>query len=106
MMINGKYTNLDGRSIDRGDLEEKIMSAWQIVDDLKLTYSRIEGMNEDQLYGTIHGLEIFANMRMNDLWDTYEQCLHNGVFNSEHKRGEEIAKALDEAIESFGQEKL
>ena len=31
---------------------------------------------------------------------------HNGVFNSEHKRGEEIAKAMDEAIESFGQEKL
>ena len=107
MMINGKYTDLDGRAIDRFDLEQKIMEAWHIVDDLKLAYSRIEGMDEDQIYGTLHGLEIFADMRFNSLWETFEQCIKNGVFdNDSDRRGEEIAKALDEATKGFGQEQI
>ena len=106
MMINGKYTDLDGRVIDRFDLEQKIMEAWHIVDDLKLAYSRIEGMDEDQIYGTLHGLEIFADMRFNSLWDTFEQCVRNGVFDDSDRRGAEIAKALDEATKGFGQEQI
>jgi len=52
------------------------------------------------------GLEIFAEMRFNELWNTFEQCISNGIFDDYINRGTEIAKALDEATEGFGQEKL
>lgn len=105
MKINGKYTNLDGRVIDHFDLEQKIMEAWHIVDDLRLTYERIETMDEDQLYGAIHGLEIFASMRFESLCNTFEQCIHNGVFDDVKKRrAQEIIKTMDEATESLCEE--
>jgi len=85
MKINGLHTDLDGRPIDQFDLEQKILEAWHLLDDLRLTYSRLEGMNEDQLYGAIHGLEIFADMRFQSLWETYEQCIQNGVFDNDSK---------------------
>lgn len=106
MKINGLHTDINGRPIDRFDVEQKIMEAWHIVDDLRLTYSRLESMDEDQLYGTIHGLEIFADMRFQSLMDTFEQCIHNGAFNNDSKRTRETTKALDEATKSFGQEKI
>lgn len=85
MKINGLYTNINGRPIDQFDLEQKIMEAWHIVDDLRLTYSCLEEMDEDQLYGTIHGLEIFADMRFQSLLDTFEQCTQNRVFKNGNK---------------------
>lgn len=106
MIINGVHMNDKGKPIDRFDLEEKIMEAWHVVDDLKLLVERLEYMNEDQVFSAIHGVQIFADMRCESLWNTYENCLRNGVFNSEHKRAEEIVEAMDEVVESFGQEKL
>lgn len=106
MIINGVHMNDKGRPIDRFDLEQKILEVWHVVDDLKLLVERSEYMNEDQMFSALHGLQIFADMRFESLWNTFQSCLSNGVFNSEHKRAEEITKALDEAVESFGQEKL
>jgi hypothetical protein len=98
--------NEQGKPVDRFDLEQAIMEAWHLVDDLKLIVDRLEYMNEDQVFSAVHGLQIFADMRMNSLWDTFEQCLSNGGFNNDARRAHEIAKALDEATEGFGQEKL
>jgi len=107
MIINGVHMNDKGKPIDRFDLEEKIMEVWHLVDDLKLLTERLEYMNEDQVFSAVHGLQIFADMRCESLWNTYEQCLSNGGFNSDiDRRGAEIAKALDEATQGFGQEKL
>lgn len=98
--------NDKGKPIDRFDLEQKIMEVWHLVDDLKLLTERLEYMNEDQAFSAVHGLQIFADMRCESLWNTFESCINNGVFDDGQKRGAEIAEALDEAVESFGQEKL
>lgn len=106
MIIDGVHMNDKGKPIDRFDLEQAIMEVWHVVDDLRLLTERLEYMNEDQTFSAVHGLQIFADMRCESLWSTFEKCISNGVFNSEHKRGAEIAKAMDEIAESFGQEKL
>ena len=106
MIVNGIHMNDKGMPIDRFDLEQAIIEAWHVVDDLKLLMHRLEYMNEDQIASAIHGLEIFADMRFESLWDTYENCLSNERLKNGEKRAEEITKSLDEVIESFGQEKL
>ena len=106
MKINGIHMNDRGTPVSRFDLEEVIMNAWRTTDDIKAFYTSAEHMNEDQIINALIGLEIFAEMRFNELWNTFEQCLHNGGFNDDARRGDEIAKALDEATKSFGQEKL
>lgn len=106
MKINGIYMNDRGTPVNRFDLEDAIMNAWRTTDDIKAFYKSSEYMDEDQMMNAILGLEIFAEMRFNDLWNTFEQCINNGEFNDNARRGDEIAKALDEATQGFGQEKL
>ena len=106
MKINGIHMNDRGKPVDRFDLEEAIMNAWRTSDDIKAFYKSSEYMDEDQVMNALMGLEIFAEMRFNELWNTFEQCISNGVFDDSTKRGEEIAKALDATPESFGQGKI
>jgi hypothetical protein len=78
MMIDGYYCEDDGkRKIDYLTLEQKIMAAWHTVDDIKAFYKSSERMNQDQITNALLGLEIFASMRFEELWDCFEQMLHN-----------------------------
>ena len=106
MKINGTYMNERGTPVDRSDLEDAIMKAWRTSDDIKAFYTSAERMNEDQVINALMGLEIFAEMRFNELWNTFEQCINNGVFNENANRGEKITRAFNEIAESYGQEKL
>jgi len=106
MKINGVEMNDSGIPVNRFDLEEAIMNAWRTTDDIKAFYKSSEYMDEDQTMNALLGLEIFAEMRFNELWNTFEKCINNGVFDDSARRGNEIAKALDEATKSFGQEKI
>ena len=106
MKINGIHMNDRGKPVDRFDLEDAIMKAWRTTDDIKAFYTSAEHMDEDQVINALIGLEIFAEMRFNELWNTFEQCVNNGVFDDSTKRGEEIAKALDATPQSFGQEQI
>jgi hypothetical protein len=106
MKINGIHMNDKGKPVDRFDLEDAIMKAWSTTDDIKAFYASAEHMDEDQVMNALLGLEIFAEMRFNGLWNIYEQCINNGVFDDSTKRGEEIARALDATPQSFGQEQI
>ena len=106
MKIKGIHMNARGTPVDRFDLEDAIMKAWRTSDDIKAFYTSAENMNEDQVINALIGLEIFAEMRFNELWNTFEQCISNGIFDDSTKRGEEIAKALDATPQSFGQEQI
>jgi hypothetical protein len=77
MYKDGYYLNTSGKRVDRFDLEEKIMLAWQTSEDIKLLYNSLEKMNEDQIMGAVDGLAMFAEMRFDDLWNTFEQMLAN-----------------------------
>jgi len=74
------YDTFGNNPIDRFDLEQKIMEAWSICNDLKLLYKASESMDTDQMMSALDGLQIFADMRFNDLWDTFEKCIANGAF--------------------------
>ena len=106
MKINGIHMNDRGKPVDRFDLEDAIMKAWRTSDDIRAFYTSAEHMNEDQVINALMGLEIFAEMRFNELWNTFEQCISNGIFYDDIRRADEIAKALDEATEGFGQEQI
>jgi hypothetical protein len=86
MKINGIHMNDAGRPIDRFDLESAIMNAWRTSEDIKALYKSSEYMDEDQMLNALLGLEIFAEMRFNDLWNTFEKCISNGVFESRNSR--------------------
>jgi hypothetical protein len=115
MMINDMH--VDERSIPVGmnTLHDAIMSAWHTVDDLRSLIKSAENMNEDQMMNALLGLEIFADMRLQELFDTYEQIFHNQRVALERGNGydegmealrRETIKALDAAPESFGQGQL
>ena len=106
MKINGVHMNDRGEPVDRFDLEEAIQKAWRTSEDIKAFYTSAEHMNEDQVMNALMGLEIFSEMRFNELWNTFEQCINNGVFNENANRGEKITRAFNEIAESYGQEKL
>jgi len=106
MKINGIHMNGRGKPVDRFDLEEAIMNAWRTSDDIKAFYKSAEYMDEDQVMNALMGLEIFAEMRFNELWNIFEQCISNGIFYDDIRRADEITKALDEATEGFGQEQI
>ena len=106
MIINGIHMNDRNKPVDQFDLEEAIMNAWRTLDDIKALYKSVEYMNEDQVMNALIGLEIFADMRFNELWNTFEQCTANEVFDDDKRfrvlNREDVAKAF----ESFGQEQI
>ena len=90
MKIDGLHYDVYGGSpIDRFDLEEKIMNAWKLSDDIKLLFKSSERMDTDQMMSALDGLQIFADMRFEELWDTFEKCVQNGGFKSPAQKHEE-----------------
>ena len=77
MVINGYKCDEKGTRIDRFHLEAAIMEAWQTSTDIKMVCYNLEGMNKDQVMGAVDGLHIFAEMRFESLWETFESLLHN-----------------------------
>jgi len=95
MKIDGLHYDVYGsRPIDRFDLEEKIMNAWKLSDDIKLLFKSAERMDTDQMMSALDGLQIFADMRFEELWDTFEKCTENGGFRSPVKQPEEDDKII------------
>jgi hypothetical protein len=77
MVINGYKCDDKGTRIDRFHLEQAIMEAWQTSTDIKMVYQSLDGMSEDQVMGAVDGLHIFAEMRFESMWETFESMLHN-----------------------------
>ena len=77
MVINGYKCDDKGTRIDRFHLEQAIMEAWQTSTDIKMVYQSLDGMSDDQVMGAVDGLHIFAEMRFENLWETFESMLHN-----------------------------
>jgi hypothetical protein len=77
MVINGYKCDDKGTRIDRFHLEQAIMEAWQTSTDIKMVYQSLDGMSDDQVMGAVDGLHIFAEMRFESLWETFESMLHN-----------------------------
>jgi hypothetical protein len=115
MIVNGMYVDDRYVPISMNELHDVIMKAWSTVDDLKALINSAENMNEDQMMNALLGLEIFADMRFHEIFNTYEHVMHNQRVALERGNGydkgmealrRETINALDEAPQSFGQGKI
>ena len=57
------------------ELEDNIMKAWCIVEDLQLIQSRIHNMSQDEIADVLKGLYITQELRMERLWSTFEKMM-------------------------------
>jgi len=59
------------------DVEQSILSCWQITDDIKVIYQQYgdKGLTEDQLLNVLIGLETLYNMKFDKLFEEFEQML-------------------------------
>ena len=67
---------------NRFDLEQDIMKAWNVVDDIRLlTEGMFDGtqpMTEDQISNILIGMEHIYELRFNKLFSTFEKCVKSG----------------------------
>lgn len=65
---------------DRFDLEQQILRAWHIVDDIELlmkNYMDTE-MNKDQVANYLLGLSTIYNLKFEEIFETFETLLKRG----------------------------
>ena len=57
------------------DLEQEIMNAWHVVDDIDLLYENVieTDMSTDDIANVLLGLKGVYNMRFQKLFDTFEE---------------------------------
>ena len=56
---------------DRFELEQKIMKMFDIIEDVKLVNSYIEDPR-------LEALASLWSLKIEDLWNTFEECVKNG----------------------------
>ena len=70
---------------DRFDLEDRIMVAWQTSDDLEdILHAHFDSkkgpLSEDELMNALQGLQTSHDIRMQRLWETFEQIIKDKSF--------------------------
>lgn len=65
---------------DRFDLEQQIMSCWNICEDIKAIYKMTDmrQLSEDELLNAMIGLETIYQMKFEILFDMFERMIKNG----------------------------
>lgn len=79
-MEGGWNASANGMKLQRFDLEEKIMAAWNVVDDIKLISQAMSDkpMTEDEIANLLIGIEALYTIRFNDLFNTFEKLIEQG----------------------------
>jgi hypothetical protein len=59
------------------ELEEKIMSCWNVTNDIELAYESVleQDLSRDQVANLLLGLHQLYELRFNQLFSTYEKLL-------------------------------
>lgn len=65
---------------DRFDLEQQIMTCWNICEDIKAIYKMTDmrQLSEDELLNAMIGLETIYQMKFEILFDMFEKMVQNG----------------------------
>lgn len=79
MEKDSKLTDLF-KKVDRFDLEQDIMRAWSILDDIDLLHDRMYDveMSEDDISNYLIGLRSIYHARFEKLFKTFEKLIENG----------------------------
>jgi hypothetical protein len=76
----------------RFDLEEKIMRAWSLSDDINSISDLVgeiefkKASDQDRLLNLLIGLHAFSELRFNELWDMFEKCVNSTLDSNTRKR--------------------
>ena len=62
---------------ERFVLEERIMDAWHIFDDLKVLRDNADDLSEDEFYTIFNGLLNLGDLKMQMLWKSFEKCVQD-----------------------------
>jgi hypothetical protein len=65
--------------MSRFDLEQQIMSCWQIVDDIKILdeYVLEGGLTKDQISNALLGMQEIYQMKFDKLFRNFESLVHD-----------------------------
>ena len=58
-------------------LEERIMDAWRILDDLRVLRDNADDLSEDEFYNIFNGLLNLGDLKMQGVWDAFETLMAN-----------------------------
>ena len=68
----------------RFDLEQEIMSCWNVVDDIKVLHDKVANSNyfegQDDICNFLLGIETIYQAKFDKMFDTFEKCLKRGEF--------------------------
>lgn len=74
------------------DLEQDIMASWQTANDIELAYNYIgddpffqgiDGKHADKIANIMMGLHELHELRMNELWNTFESLIKQNAFSGQ-----------------------
>ena len=65
---------------DRFDLEQDIMNCWNVVEDIKTIYDRLDYTDQDQVMNSLLGLQTLYQMKFEKMWETFEQLIIDRKF--------------------------
>lgn len=86
---------------DRFDLEEKIMSAWAVVDDIKLLFRRHceTQMTCDQVDNCLMGMAEIYQARFEELFESFEKMIRAHAVNISQEHVDETAKSEHDLVD-------
>jgi len=61
--------------VDTFDLEQRILDAWRVVDDLKIISDLVSSGNQDDVKITITGLGLLYDQKFTKLFETFEKLV-------------------------------
>jgi len=62
----------------RLELEEAIMSAWNMCEDIETIYGNTDGASEDEIANSLMGLKQIAHWKFEKLFKVFEDCIKKG----------------------------
>jgi len=69
---------------DRFDLEQNILSCWNVVDDINILYKNVcenDSLTKDDIANVLLGMRLIYNMRFDETFRNFEECIKNKTFN-------------------------
>lgn len=55
------------------ELEQNILDAWHVVDDISTVYSRVDTLNQDEIMNLLLGLKSLYQIKFEKLFESFER---------------------------------
>ena len=68
------------RESNRFELEQDILNAWKITDDISMLYENVmenESLDKDTIANALIGIQTIYSMRFERMWNTFEDMVSN-----------------------------